>query len=103
MWKWAVIIVSGIEKGLFTTAEINNYIKQVFLAVGKQVTDYWACPRINSPYRKPSPNMVLALADKHHVNLTKSTYVGDSESDYQCAQSAGVSKFCWASDYFGWS
>ena len=45
---------SAIAEGSVTTADIHGYIQQVFHEVGKPVTDYWACPSADSPYRKPS-------------------------------------------------
>ena len=93
---------SLIEKGELSNAQIETWIEQIFNKAGKAVTDFWACPAVGSTYRKPSPSMVLALADKHYVDLAKSTYVGDGESDIKCASAAGVANFVWAKDYFGW-
>lgn len=60
----------------------------------------WACPFRDSPYRKPRPGMLLGLADKHFVDLARSTMVGDAESDRACADAAGVGRFLWARDFF---
>jgi HAD superfamily hydrolase (TIGR01662 family) len=94
---------SGIEKGYLSITEVKDFIDHVFDAVGLPVDDYWACPSTTSVFRKPSPSMVLALADKHYVDLGKSLYVGDSQSDEECARSAGVSRFIWAWGYFNWN
>ena len=46
--------------------------------------------------------MITALADKHCIELAASLYVGDSETDLQCAAIARVGEFRWAHDFFGW-
>lgn len=93
---------SGIEKGFLSREDVASFIRQVFDKVGRPVTDYWACPKLKSEFRKPSPNMILALADKHYIDLNRSVYVGDSENDRECAMSAGIASFVWAKDYFNW-
>ena len=42
------------------------------------------------------------LADKHFIDLARSTMVGDTASDQACAGAAGVGRFIWAHDFFGW-
>jgi HAD superfamily hydrolase (TIGR01662 family) len=94
---------SGIERGILTTERVREYIVQLNRAAGGVIDDYWACPRIISPYRKPAPGMLLSLADKHFVDLTRSVYVGDSEDDRRCAKASGVGEFRWAAEFFGWT
>lgn len=94
---------SAIEKGLLSNDLVKSWIDEVFSGSEKTCADFWACPIIGSTFRKPSPSMILALADKHFVDLSRSTYVGDSNSDSQCAAAAHVGRFIWAADYFNWS
>ena len=91
---------SGIEKGLITVETSNSFIDQVDKAIGGLVTDFWACPWVESVYRKPKPGMITGLADKHFVDLARSVMVGDSESDRKAAQNAGITDFVWADDFF---
>ena len=35
------------------------------------------------PYRKPNPNMITGLADKHFVDVKQSVLIGDTEIDQQ--------------------
>ena len=91
---------SGIEKGLITVETSNSFIDQVDKAIGGLVTDFWACPWVESVYRKPKPGMITGLADKHFVDLARSVMVGDSESDRKTAQNAGITDFVWADDFF---
>tara|TARA_Y100000588_G_scaffold39928_2_gene38156 strand:- start:22904 stop:23320 length:417 start_codon:yes stop_codon:yes gene_type:complete len=46
--------------------------------------------------------MLLGLADKHYVDLSMSTMVGDSDIDRQSAGDAGIGTFIWAHEFFGW-
>ena len=93
---------SGIEKGILTVEKSNSFINQVNSAIEGRITDFWVCPFKESEYRKPNPGMILGLADKHFIALSKSVMVGDSEIDRQCAKAAGVYKFIWANIFFEW-
>ena len=99
----AVFIVTnqaGIENGIVSLEALNSFVHQVNDAVGGMITDFWACPRSGSSYRKPNPGMIASLADKHFIALERSVMVGDSESDRQAALSAGVGSFVWADEFF---
>jgi D-glycero-D-manno-heptose 1,7-bisphosphate phosphatase len=93
---------SGLERGAVTPEQVGAWIEQVNLECGGVIVDYWASPRLESPFRKPQPGMVTALADKHFVDLGRSLFVGDSEGDRACAEAAGV-RFEWAREFFGWA
>ena len=92
---------SGIAKGTLSLARSASFIDQVNRAVGGLITDFWACPHLQSPYRKPNPGMLVGLADKHFIDLGTSVMVGDSSGDQQAAQSAGIGEFVWAHVFFG--
>ena len=93
---------SGIEKGTLTPDDSNTIIAQVDQALHGKLTDFWSSPRTASAYRKPNPGMFLGLADKHYIDLAKSTMVGDSDIDRQAAKDAGIATFIWAKDFFKW-
>ena len=94
---------SGIGKALISHGDVSSWVSFVFKDSGRFASDFWACPTEDSKYRKPSPLMVRALGDKHFVDLSQSTFVGDSHSDRECADSAEIGSFVWAKDYFRWS
>lgn len=99
----AVFIVTnqaGIENGIVSLEALNSFVHQVNDAVGGMITDFWACPRRGSSYRKPNPGMIEGLADKHFITLERSIMVGDADSDRQAALSAGVGSFVWADEFF---
>ncbi len=91
---------SGIEKGTLSMERAKSFVDQVNTATGDLITDYWVCPYIESPYRKPNPGMITGLADKHFVDVKQSVMVGDTEIDQQSAQNAGIGHFIWARDFF---
>lgn len=99
----AIFIVTnqaGIEAGIVPFEASQSFIDQVDAALGGLITDYWACPRRASIYRKPNPGMIEGLADKHFIDLSLSVFVGDSESDRVAATRAGIGAFVLAEDYF---
>lgn len=51
--------------------------------------------------RKPAPGMVLDIMAHYRVAPAETLYVGDMDSDRECAARAGVD-FRWAADFFGW-
>jgi len=55
----------------------------------------------NTAYWKPAPGMLIDFARIDGVAPTDMLYVGDSKSDQQAAEAAGVD-FAWAWDYFDW-
>ena len=51
---------------------------------------------LNGKNRKPDPGMIFYL--QNAFNATQTLFVGDLDTDRQCAENAGVS-FMWASDW----
>ena len=101
----AVFVVTnqaGIEEGTVSLEQTRSFIDQVNTALGGLITDFWACPRKDSAYRKPNPGMIEGLADKHFVDLSRSVSVGDAESDRQAAEDAGVGQFIFSHTFFSW-
>ncbi len=90
---------SGLERGTVTWEQVRGWIERINVACGGVIADWWASPHLESPFRKPLPGMVVALADKHFVDVRRSLLVGDSESDRACAEAAGV-RFVWAREFF---
>ena len=93
---------SGIEKGFLSVNDSTAIAEQVSQALHGKLTDFWASPLVASDYRKPNPGMFLGLADKHFIDLSRSTMVGDSVIDRQAANAAGIRTFIWAKEFFGW-
>lgn len=50
--------------------------------------------------RKPGPRMLYDALRAHDVHAHQAVYVGDMDTDLQCAEAAGVT-FAYADDFFG--
>jgi D-glycero-D-manno-heptose 1,7-bisphosphate phosphatase len=67
-------------------------------------------PQAGCPCRKPSPYLLLRAIVVHNRDLpmgleyalTDVLYVGDQDTDRECATRAGVD-FLWAQEFFGWT
>jgi D-glycero-D-manno-heptose 1,7-bisphosphate phosphatase len=93
-----VIVVSNqrcVAKGLVTTSELDAMHQRMCRelgTVGAKIDGVYYCPHEEQPpcsCRKPEPGMLFAAADEHHVDLTSSWMIGDSEKDVEAGRSAG--------------
>ena len=94
-----------VSKGEITEAEVLRRFAWANERLGGPFTAWLICPHDDADRcdcRKPKPGMFLLLADRHGLDLAASTHVGDSEKDREAARAAGVGRFVWAGDFFGW-
>jgi len=92
-----VIIItnqSGIGRGLFTLDQYRVVESEVLRQLGDDLVDAtYYCPDPpgqKSKSRKPAPGMVVKATEEHHIDLSRSFFIGDKESDVECAHNAGV-------------
>lgn len=95
-----IIIVTnqqGVAKGLMTLETVHSIHDFMVKAIEKQkgrVDGIYICPQLKSEpdnYRKPSPKMAfMAKADFPEIDFQKSIMVGDSNSDIEFGQNAGM-------------
>jgi D-glycero-D-manno-heptose 1,7-bisphosphate phosphatase len=93
-----VIVVSNqrcVAKGLITTSELD-YMHQrmcdALAGAGATIHGVYYCPHDKHPpcdCRKPAPGMLLDAARAHHIDLTSSWIIGDSEIDVEAGRNAG--------------
>jgi D-glycero-D-manno-heptose 1,7-bisphosphate phosphatase len=85
---------SGIGRGFFTLEQYLAVETEVLRQLGPGLIDAtYFCPDTPeqpSKCRKPAPGMILEAARDHHVDLTRSFFVGDKEIDAECGRNAGV-------------
>jgi D-glycero-D-manno-heptose 1,7-bisphosphate phosphatase len=84
---------SGIGRGFFTLDQYHAVEAEVSRQVEGLIDATYFCPDVpgqRSSCRKPEPGMVLQAARDHHVDLGRSFFVGDKESDVQCGQNADL-------------
>ena len=85
---------SGIGRGFFTMKQYQAVEAEVLLQLGDGLIDAtYFCPDVPgqpSKCRKPAPGMILQAARDHHIDLSRSFFVGDKEIDAECGRNAGV-------------
>jgi D-glycero-D-manno-heptose 1,7-bisphosphate phosphatase len=103
---WAVVVVtnqSGIGRGLYSEeafAVLTHWMSERFAAEGCALTDVLFCPyhptagigryKMDHPWRKPRPGMILEASLRHGIKLSRSALVGDSDNDIAAGNAAGV-------------
>lgn len=97
----------AIAKGFMTHDDqqlVRAKMDQLLWAHGAFVDDYVYCPhhpqsgfdgeirnlKVECSCRKPSSGMLLALAERHGIDLGRSVMVGDTQRDEGAAKGAGV-------------
>ena len=106
--NYKVLVVSnqgGIALGKFGHAEVEAFHRHMISTLaekGAYITDIEYCPHHpealeeserNCTCRKPSPEMILRLVERHGINASLSALIGDRETDIEAAKAAGVDGF----------
>ena len=113
---YLVIVVTnqaGIGRGYYTMAKfsaLTDWMKGRFAKHGAQIDAVYFCPhhpehgvseyRCDCDCRKPAPGMIKKAAVEHGIDLKNSFLIGDSVSDVQAANSAGITKAILLGEYF---
>ena len=92
----AVIVTNQkcVARGLLTPEgleHIHAHLRELLAAQGLCLTDIVTCPHGDDECdcRKPKPGMLLAAAQRHALDLSRSWMVGDSERDIEAGRAAG--------------
>jgi len=104
---YLIIVVtnqSGIARNYYSRDDfqaLTRWIEHQFWRRGVIITHTFHCPHhpkqkrpfgLNCCCRKPRPGMITKAQRHYGIDLSRSILVGDSLSDIQCAQNAGVKK-----------
>lgn len=95
---------AGVARGFYDEGAVqalHRWVNQELRLKGAQIDDWRYCPfhvdaateryrRVEHPWRKPQPGMLLDLIKHWPVDVENSVMVGDQESDCSAARSAGV-------------
>ena len=90
---------SGIARGLFDMEALNAINTKMHKAVtqaGGRIEAVFYCldsAESNSPCRKPSPGMLLAMAERFNTSLQGTPAIGDSLRDLQAANAVGAQPY----------
>lgn len=85
----------GIGLGFMKEASLHAIhlrMEELLAEKGAVLNDIAYCPhrpQAGCACRKPSPGMLLRLAEKHSVDLSASIMVGDRDTDVQAGRAAG--------------
>jgi D-glycero-D-manno-heptose 1,7-bisphosphate phosphatase len=96
---------ADIKRGRLTMAQVESALRKVNSALGGIVSDCRVCPHEAADVcacRKPRAGMITELATIYQIDLQRSTMVGDQVIDAEAARNAGVGRFVYAHDFFGW-
>ena len=101
---------AGIGRGRYTEQDfhtLTDWMCGVFAAEQAPIDKVYFCPyhpehgvgdyKLDSPFRKPGPGMILQAAEEFGVDLAASVLLGDNETDLQAGAAAGVGRnllFC---------
>ncbi|MEP9412422.1 MAG: HAD family hydrolase [Candidatus Brocadia sp.] len=104
-YGYLIIVVtnqSGVARGFFDEERlmlIHKRLMDMLEDEGVVIDGIYYCPhhtegvikqyKIDCTCRKPKPGMLLDAARKHHIDLTQSLMIGDSEVDVLAGKNAG--------------
>ncbi len=105
---YRVIVVSnqaGVGRGLMTEGEleaVNNRMRAEAAEAGGCIEAVYHCPHAwdaGCICRKPKPGMLFRAQREHHLDLTRTWFIGDDERDEEAARAAGC-PFLYVSEDF---
>lgn len=102
---------AGIGRGYYTEADFQSltaWMRAQFRSRGVDIAGVYHCPyhpsagvgeyRRESFDRKPNPGMLLRAAHDLRLDLARSAFVGDKDSDMAAGRAAGVGHLLWLAD-----
>jgi D-glycero-D-manno-heptose 1,7-bisphosphate phosphatase len=96
--NFCVLVVSNqrcVSKGLLSVSELESIHARMCRELaekGALLTDVYYCPHASQPpcgCRKPAPGLLLRAAREHEIDLKKSWFIGDSDTDVEAGRNAG--------------
>lgn len=93
---------SGIARGIYSEDDfekLTNWMLDRFLEKGIKIHGVEYCPHHpefdgECKCRKPKPGMILSLAERLDIDLSKSVLVGDKISDIEAGRNSGIALNC---------
>lgn len=86
---------SAIGRKMITPRELSRMhrkMKDELEAKGGKIRDIFFCPHLPEAgcgCRKPKAGLIRQAMDKYRIDLSRSSMVGDSAKDVECARNAG--------------
>lgn len=85
----------GIGRGLMTKEDllgIHTNMLSILRKNSAEIKDVYYCPHNIEEKcycRKPEPGLLLKASSDHHIDLSRSVFIGDSQSDIEAGKRAG--------------
>jgi D-glycero-D-manno-heptose 1,7-bisphosphate phosphatase len=79
---------SGIAYGLFdynTLFAMHKKLLRETEMLGGRVSGFFFCPFLTGPCRKPNPGMLVDIANRAHIDLETTPFIGDAMRDLEAA------------------
>lgn len=95
---WRTIVVTnqaGVARGALTPSDlqaVHERLRSDAAAAGGRIDAIYHCPHgwdEGCDCRKPAPGMLIQAQRDHHLDLTRTFFVGDDERDGRAADAAG--------------
>jgi D-glycero-D-manno-heptose 1,7-bisphosphate phosphatase len=96
---------AGIARGYYSEDDFHRltaWMCERFEAEGAPLDKVYFCPyhpehgigryKLDSPFRKPGPGMILQAAEEFGIDLARSLLVGDMPTDLEAGRAAGVGR-----------
>lgn len=86
----------GVAKGITPLEELdkmNEALQAQLRPPGMQIRKFYYCTALkgeNHDWRKPAPGMVFAARDEFGLDLAGAFFIGDKDTDMECAVRAGL-------------
>jgi len=86
---------AGIARGKMTEEDLADIHKHMLADIEKEggkIKQIYHCPHgwdEDCECRKPKPGMFLQASKDHHIDLTKTIFIGDDERDKEAGDAAG--------------
>ena len=79
---------SGLAYGLFdysTLYAMHKKLQDQVGALGGRISGFFFCPFLTGPCRKPNPGLLVDIANRAHIELTSTPFIGDAMRDLEAA------------------
>ncbi len=79
---------SGIAYGLFnyhTLYAMHKKLLHEVESLGGRVNGFFFCPFLTGPCRKPNPGLLVDIANRAHIDLETTPFIGDAMRDLEAA------------------
>ncbi len=87
---------SGIGRGYYGHSDVfaaHRVLQALLAPAGVKLDAFYYCPHVATDAcacRKPEPQLLLRAMRDFHVDATRSYFVGDKDSDLECARRGDV-------------